>query len=420
MKATAHGGARATVQDCDIAIVGGGLVGASLALALQHTALRIALIEPVLPGAGAQPSFDDRCSALANGSRRILETIGVWNGIAGVAAPIRCIQISDAGHFGAARLSAVEQGLDALGYTVLNRHLGAALWQVLQAQQNLCVLAPARVTTVSHHSEFVQLQIEDSSGARTLRTRLAVAADGAQSLVRQAAGIAASVMDYRQCAIVANFMAERAADGTAYERFTAQGPLAVLPLADGSHTVVWTVDGAAAPSLLAASDAEFAALLQQRFGWRIGAIQRVGKRAAYPLALSRAERSIAPRTALVGNAAQALHPVAGQGLNLGLRDAAVLAELVAAAADPGALPVLEQYQQQRSVDRERMIAFTDGLVQLFASQRPGLPQLRALGLLMFDALPPAKRAMSAISWGFNPRAPRLLRGLPLDAARENS
>jgi len=403
----------AAAQEVDIAVVGGGLVGASLALALQTTSLRVALIEPVLPGAGVQPSFDDRCSALANGSRRILETIGVWDGIADVATPIRAIRISDAGRFGAALLSAEEQGLPALGYTVLNRQLGAAMWQRLQSQQNIRVLAPARVTAVEHQPDFVQLQIVDAGGARTLRTRLAVAADGAQSMVRQAAGIPASVMDYRQCAMVANFSAERAADGTAYERFTQHGPLAVLPLGDGSYTVVWTVAGDAAPALLAASDSEFAARLQQRFGWRIGAITHVGKRAAYPLALSRAERCIAPRIALVGNAAQSLHPVAGQGFNLGLRDAAVLAELVAAAGDAGDAALLSQYQGQRSVDRERMIAFTDGLVQLFASQRPGLPQLRSLGLLMFDALPPARRALSAISWGFNSRAPRLLRGLPL-------
>lgn len=403
--------APAAAQDFDVAIVGGGLVGASLALALADTALRIALIEPVLPGEGSQPSFDDRCSALANGSRRILESIGVWSGIAQLATPIRCIQVSDAGRFGAARLSAREQGLEALGYTILNRQLGAALWQRLHSQHSIAVLAPARVTAVNHQPDCVQLQVTGADGVRLLRARLAVAADGAQSLVRQAAGIPASVMDYRQCAIVANFSAERAADGTAYERFTAQGPLAVLPLADGSHTVVWTVDGSAAPALLASDDAEFTALLQQRFGWRLGAIQRIGKRAAYPLALSRAERSIAPRTVLVGNAAQALHPVAGQGFNLGLRDAAALAEIIAAAADPGDMVLLEQYQQQRSVDRERMIAFTDGLVQLFASQRPGVPQLRNLGLLVFDMLPMAKRGLSSISWGFNRRAPRLLRGL---------
>ncbi len=403
--------APAAAQDFDVAIVGGGLVGASLALALADTALRIALIEPVLPGEGSQPSFDDRCSALANGSRRILESIGVWSGIARLASPIRCIQISDAGRFGAARLSAEEQGLEALGYTVLNRQLGAALWQRLHSQHSIVVLAPARVTAVNHQPDCVQLQVTGADGVRLLHTRLAVAADGAQSLVRQTSGIPASVMDYRQCAIVANVSAERAADGTAYERFTPQGPLAVLPLADGSHSVVWTVDGSAAPALLATDDAEFAALLQQRFGWRLGAIQRIGKRAAYPLALSRAERSIAPRTVLVGNAAQALHPVAGQGFNLGLRDAAALAEIIAAAADPGDVVLLEQYQRQRSVDRERMIAFTDGLVQLFASQRPGVPQLRNLGLLAFDMLPAAKRSLSSISWGFNRRAPRLLRGL---------
>ena len=172
--------APAAAQDFDVAIVGGGLVGASLALALADTALRIALIEPVLPGEGSQPSFDDRCSALANGSRRILESIGVWSGIARLASPIRCIQISDAGRFGAARLSAEEQGLEALGYTVLNRQLGAALWQRLHSQHSIVVLAPARVTAVNHQPDCVQLQVTGADGVRLLHTRLAVAADGAQ------------------------------------------------------------------------------------------------------------------------------------------------------------------------------------------------------------------------------------------------
>jgi 2-octaprenyl-6-methoxyphenol hydroxylase len=398
----------------DLIIVGGGMVGASLALSLANTSRRVALIEPVMPGSGVQPSFDDRTSALANGTRRILETIGAWPAIGPQATPIQRIQVSDAGHFGAARLDAAEQGLPALGYTVSNRVIGAALWQALNQQQRIAIHAPARVAAVQLTPALAVVDLVDARGqAQRLQARLVVAADGAQSLVRAAAGIAAATMDYHQVAIVANLRAERPADGTAYERFTPHGPLAVLPLADGSYTVVWTVSTEEAPLLLAADDDQFRERLQQRFGWRIGALQRVGQRSSYPLALSRAGRSTALRSALVGNAAQALHPVAGQGFNLGLRDAAVLAELVADAADPGAPEVLEAYERRRATDRRSMIHFTDGLVRLFALQQPGVAQLRSLGMLLFDAAPGAKRALSRISWGFGAPAPRLLRGLPL-------
>ncbi len=401
----------------DLAIVGGGMVGASLALALARTSKRVVLIEPVLPGVGAQPSFDDRTSALANGTRRILETIGAWAAIGSSACAIQQIQVSDAGHFGAARLSAAEQGLPALGYTVANRVIGTALWQALRAQVQVELRAPVRVTAVNDDGDYLRLDLQGSAAGASvvqpLRARLVVAADGAQSLVRQAAGIADVTVDYEQVAIVANLQAGRAAAGIAYERFTPHGPLAVLPLQDGSYTVVWTLSAAAAPELLAASDAAFLAQLHPRFGWRIGELLRVGKRAAYPLALSRAQRTVAARTVLVGNAAQSLHPVAGQGFNLGLRDAAVLAELVAVTDDAGAPSVLAEYEQRRAVDRRGMINFTDGLVRLFAMDRSGVAQLRGLGMLLFDAMPDAKRALSRVSWGFGVRAPRLLRGLSL-------
>jgi 2-octaprenyl-6-methoxyphenol hydroxylase len=401
----------------DLAIVGGGMVGASLALALARTSKRVVLIEPVLPGVGTQSSFDDRTSALANGTRRVLETIGAWPAIASQACPIQQIQVSDAGHLGAVRLNAAEQGLSALGYTVANRVIGAALWQALRAQTQVELRVPARVTAAQNAGDCLRLDLqgaaESAPAAQSLEARLVVAADGAHSLVRQAAGIADVTVDYEQVAIVANLQAGRVADGIAYERFTPHGPLALLPLLDGSYTVVWTVSAAAAPQLMASSDAAFLAQLLQRFGWRIGELLRVGKRSAYPLALSRAQHTVAARTVLVGNAAQSLHPVAGQGFNLGLRDAAVLAELVAEAGDAGAPSILAEYEQRRAADRRGMIGFTDGLVRLFAMDRPGAAQLRGLGMLLFDAMPDAKRALSRVSWGFGARAPRLLRGLAL-------
>ena len=410
--------------DVEVAIVGGGMVGASLALALAGSGRRVALIEAVVSDAAGQPSFDDRTSALGNGSRRIFEALGVWQHLQPHAGPVREIRVSDAGHFGAARLSAAEQGLDALGYVVSNRHIGAALWRQLTAHPEIEVRCPARVLEVQLGADEVQLSVRagasDQAGAQVaqvadterLSARVVVAADGAQSLVRSAAGISALIEDYHQVAVVVHVATDRPATGIAYERFTSTGPLAVLPLADGRYTVVWTVAPGRATQLLSLTDAAFVDELQRCFGWRIGRIVRAGARASYPLRLSRADGLTGARAVLVGNAAQALHPVAGQGFNLGLRDAALLAEVLAAAPDPGAPAVLEDYERRRGTDRRGMIGFTDGLVKLFASERPFVSAARGAGLLLFDIAPAAKRALSRLSWGFGGDSPRLMRGLP--------
>lgn len=416
----------ATAAQADVAIVGGGMVGASLGLALARTTLRVAIIEPMQPGDGPQPSFDDRCTALANGSRQMLDTLGAWAAIAPSAAAIETIHVSDAGRFGSARIDAAALRLQALGYTAPNRAIGAALWQALRAHPQVQVIAPARVVDAAAGSDSVRLRLQTGgaldagggAGAATqwLDARLAVAADGDRSLVRERAGLGATEVDHAQVAIVANVAAERRAAGTAYERFgAAAGPIALLPRPDGHYTVVWSAQREQAQALMQQGDDGFLAELQQAFGWRVGAFTRVGRRAGYPLQLRRATRLAGPRTALVGNAAQSLHPVAGQGFNLGLRDAAALAELLGAAADdgtdPGSGALLARYEQQRRQDRDGMIAFTDGLVRLFALSFPGAASLRSAGLLLFDALPAAKRALSGVSWGFGARTPQLLRGL---------
>ena len=399
---------------CDVAIVGGGMVGASLALALAGTRLRVIVIEAVAAASAAQPSFDERSTALGNGARQILQTLGVWDEIGPQAAPIREIHISDAGHYGFARLDAAEHGLAALGYTVANRQLGAALWRALGRSPGIDVVSPARVVALQPGAEWVQLTIAGDGGEpQMLQARLVVAADGAHSLVKQAAGIASNERDYQQVALVANLATDRSARGIAFERFTATGPLALLPLADGSYTVVWTLAPEVAQSMLAAEDGEFCRTLQHSFGWRAGQIVRVGKRSSYPLSLVSAQRLRAGRVALIGNAAQSLHPVAAQGFNLGLRDAAMLAELIAAADDPGAEELLARFAHQRASDRRGMITFTDQLVTVFSNRRGAAIAARDLGLLLFDLSQPAKRALSRLSWGFGGALPRLSRGLPL-------
>jgi 2-octaprenyl-6-methoxyphenol hydroxylase len=215
--------------------------------------------------------------------------------------------------------------------------------------------------------------------------------------------------------MVANVAADRPHDGTAYERFTQAGPLALLPLHDGSWGLVWSAEPAQSARLLALSDAEFLDRLQSTFGWRAGRFMKVGKRASYPLKLSRALTTIATRSVLIGNAAQALHPVAGQGFNLGLRDAAMLAELLASGGntDPGSAELLARFESWRSGDRNGVIRFTDGLIKLFGDRRPGMGLARNLGLLLFDLTPPAKSALARVSAGFAGPAPRLSRGLSL-------
>ena len=404
--------------DCDVAIVGGGMVGASLALALAALPLRVVVIEALPPESDAQPSFDTRTTALSNGSRRVFQGLGIWDEVARSATPIRRIHVSDRGRFGFARLSAEEQGVPALGYVAENRTIGAALWRRLRAAGRTELVSPARVTAIETLDDRVVLEVAAEGAApRRLSARLAVAADGAQSLVRRESGVEAERWDYEQTAIIANVVTERFHDYTAYERFTPSGPLAMLPIADGRCVVVYTLPPDAARVALEQDDAAFLAGLQERFGWRLGRLTKVGRRVAYPLALTRSEAIEAPRVAIIGNAAQGLHPIAGQGFNLGLRDAATLAEVIAEGLrenpDAGDAEVLRRYVDWRRTDRGALIAFTDGLVRLFGNPFGPVRAARALGLLLFDATPAAKSALARLSLGFAGRLPRLARGLPL-------
>ena len=412
----------ASSVDCDVAIAGGGLVGASLALALAPLGFKVALVEAVAPGGGDHPSFDERTTALANGSVRVFRSLGVWRDMEREATPIRRIHVSDQGRFGVARIDAAEQGLEALGYVLPNRVMGAALWQGLAAAPGVRVIAPARVLGSEMTGDVRVLGLESDGATRELRARLVVAADGARSLIREQAGIAAEHWAYAQTAIISTITTQRFHDHVAYERFTADGPIAVLPLSDGRCGIVWTRPPEDAARLLALPDEAFLAELQAAFGFRLGRLLRVGVRHAYELALSRSERHVAERLAIAGNAAQGLHPIAGQGFNLGLRDAASLAEVLADAraegvADAGDAGPLAAYADWRAEDRRRIVAFTDGLVRLFGSPLGVLRGLRSVGLLAFDAFPPAKSAMARLSVGAAGRIPRLARGVPLAGGR---
>lgn len=405
----------------DVAIAGGGLVGASLALALSSLKLKVALIEAHPFGTTDQPSFDDRTTALSNGSRRIFDGIGVWPLIEREATPIRRIHISDQGRFAFARIDSREQQLEALGHVVTNRVMGAALWRRLQ-EEAVTLLAPARVVDAELTPDSRSLRCEAGSEATvTIDAKLVVAADGAQSTVRQAAGVGATTWDYGQHALIANVFTQRFHDYVAYERFTPEGPLALLPLSEARVGLVWTFAPDVAAQMQTLGDAEFLERLQRAFGFRLGRFTKVGTRHVYPLALTRSDEHVAPRLAVVGNAAQALHPIAGQGFNLGLRDAASLAEVLAdalhaapdAGIDAGDGLLLERYRQWRESDRSRIVGFTDGLVRLFTQPFGPVKLVRDLGMLAFDLLPQAKNALSQLSLGAAGRIPRLARGAKL-------
>jgi 2-octaprenyl-6-methoxyphenol hydroxylase len=400
---------KATPAQFDVAIAGGGMVGLSLAAALAELPLEIVVVEPVAPEADAQPSFDARTTALSSGSRRMLEGIGAWPLVAARATPIRRIHVSERGAFGTAMLDAGEQGLTALGYTIENRLLGEALRQCIAPCPRIHV-RHARVAAIDPGPASVRIRTDTGEA---MQARLLVAADGAQSSARSALGIEAQVTDYGQHAIVAHVDTTRFHDYTAFERFTPEGPLAMLPIAEGRSAVVWTLAPEAARHACSLDDRAFLAELQEAFGLRLGRFLRVGRRQLFPLALTRSLRLVAQRAVILGNAAQALHPVAGQGFNLALRDVAMLAELVAEGGDPGDESLLERYSSWREPDREAVIRFTDGLVRGFGLPLGPISHARGHALALFDLLRPVKHEFARRTMGLAGRQPRLLRGLPL-------
>ena len=401
----------------DLVIVGGGMVGASLAIALGGSSLRIALLEAVPFRAAGQPSYDDRAIALAYGTHRIFAAMDLWEVLRGETTPIRSIHISDRGHFGFTRLDCREEGVEALGYVAVSRAMGAVLADRLQQLSNVEVICPATVTQVVIGGRQAEVVIEAGAASRRLTAKLVVAADGANSQVREWLGIETVHWDYGQTAVITNITPQRTHNNRAFERFTDSGPLALLPMSDNRCSVVWTVRSERAEEVTAMDEAVFLDVLQRRFGWRLGTFQRVGARRAYPLMLVRAKEHVRPRLALIGNAAHTLHPVAGQGFNLGLRDVAVLAEVlsdaVAAGRDIGDLQVLQSYASWRRRDHFKMIAFTDGLARVFANPLTPLRMLRNAGLLAVDVLPPLKHVLTRHTMGLAGKLPRLARGLPL-------
>jgi 2-octaprenyl-6-methoxyphenol hydroxylase len=401
----------------DVVIVGGGLIGGSLACTLGGTGLKVAVVESVAPGVMAKPTYDERVIALSWGSRRILDALGLWAGIAAESAPIEQVHISDRGHFGFARLDHEDIGVAALGYVVPARVLNASIQAALAAASGVERLCPARVVDQRVDSNAVSVRIQDDHDDRWIDARVLIAADGSGSPLGEALGVMVEDQPYGQDAVISTVTASASRPGMAFERFTETGPLAMLPMTGGRYSVVWTCREDETAGILALSDADFIARLQARFGYRLGRLTRPAARRAYPLRLSLVRDPVRERAVLIGNAAHTLHPVAGQGFNLGLRDVAALAEVLSEAADrgddPGAVHVLADYEAWRGRDTQGVATITDGLARLFVNPWLPLRLARGAGMIGLDLLPGARRAVARRFMGATGRLPRLARGLPL-------
>jgi len=417
--------------DFDLIIIGGGLVGASLACALADSSLRIAIIEAFpfkSDDSEYQPAFDARSVALSYTSKQVFEGIGLWPSInkLGVAA-IKKIHISDRGHAGITRLNADDENVEALGYVVETRVIGKALFETLNKQKNITLIAPAKLKNFDLNADFASADIEmtDSNNlveSKTLTAKLLVAADGDNSVVRRLSGVRIKQRNYEQSAVIANIATDQPHNNQAFERFTDSGPLALLPMAatndeKNRYSLVWTINNSEQEEIMGWNDETFLLKLKQRFGERAGQFTHVSKRHTYPLSLMRAKEHVRERLAIIGNAAHTLHPVAGQGFNLGLRDVAALSQVIIDASrenkDIGSLTTLQTYADWRKRDHIQTAMATDGLVRLFSNNFLPLAALRNLGLLVVDLVPPLKKVFARHAMGFVGKLPRLGRGLKL-------
>lgn len=399
----------------DIAIIGAGMVGASLVHLLQPSiaqGTKVTLIERQElrwdgEFASRPPSFDGRATALSYGTQVILDKIGVWPTLAERACAIRHVQVSDQGHFGQTHLHAEEQGTDALGYIVENAVIGQGLLAGLD-QANIDIKASTQVQQVQMNAEGALLNL--NNGER-LQTKLLVLADGARSGLAEQLGIRHNKEDYGTHALVTQVKVNRSHQHWAYERFSQHGPIAFLPLNEQDYVVVWALPKDQIARIKNMPEAEFLAHLQSQVGDRIGTLVKVGERASYPLSLVLSTEQVRRSLVLLGNAAHGLHPVAGQGFNLALRDTAVLAEhlnrAIAAGTSPGDLDLLMAYQQQQANDQRNTILLSDMLPKVFGSQQLAVRWLRNLGLIGMSLAPTTRKLFARHAMGLGHRAARV-------------
>jgi 2-octaprenyl-6-methoxyphenol hydroxylase len=387
-----------------IIIVGGGMAGATLALAISSLTqgkVAIDLVEATRPDDSAHPGFDARAIALAQGTYQQLARIGIWPALRSCATAITHVHVSDRGHAGFVNLHAQDYQVDALGQVIELHDAGQRLFALLAKAPGITLHCPAKVVDVLRTVTHAEVKLDNG---QRLSGQLLVAADGSRSALAQACNVQWQQRDYPQFATIANVTTAEAPQGRAFERFTRFGPLALLPMSQGRSSLVWCHARADRAQVDSWDDERFLSELQKAFGWRLGKILQVGQRHSYPLSLLMANQHVSHRLALVGNAAQTLHPIAGQGFNLGLRDVMSLAETLAEAAqageDLGAYALLSRYQQRRQQDQQATIGVTDGLIRLFANDYAPLVAGRNLGLMAMEQLPVVRDAFAKRTLGW--------------------
>ena len=398
--------------DYDLVIAGGGMVGSALACALGDTDLRIALLEGT-PPAQIRPDAetDIRVSAISRASQRIFAAVGAWDGMtAWRVSPFRDMRVWDATGSGQIHFDSADIGEPLLGWIIENRIIQFALLERVRQLPNIELLCPVALETAQRLADDWRVRLNDG---RELTTRLLIGADGAQSTVRQLAGIATGGWEYGQKAVVANVATGEPHQQTAWQRFLPTGPLAFLPLHDGRCSIVWSTTPDQADALLAMDEAAFRAALGEAFGWRLGAISAVGARGAFPLRLQHSHCYVKPGLALIGDAAHVVHPLAGQGVNLGLLDAATLAEVIldaiANGQDMASWKTLRRYERWRKGDNLLMLAVMDGFKRLFGTSLPPIALIRNIGLNLADAAGPLKNQIARQAMGLAGDLPRLAR-----------
>lgn len=396
----------------DILVVGGGMVGAALVCACLGKGLRIALVETREPRRSwPAGEVDLRVSALNRASQRVLERLGAWDRILQLgASPYREMRVWDAVGGGSIHFDSADLGEPDLGHIVENRVTQLALWERLEGSDEVTLLCPAALSEIELTADAALVDLKDG---RRLSARLLVGADGRDSRVRGRVGIATRGWLYDQRAIVANVAVQEWHRETAWQRFLPTGPLAFLPLADGRCSIVWSATESRAEELLALEDADFRRELEAAIEGRLGAIGDVGPRAAFPLRLQHAEHYVKPRLALIGDAAHAVHPLAGQGVNLGFLDAAALAaaldEALERRRDIGGLWALRRYERARRGENMLMLGAMDGFKRMFSNALPPLAALRSAGLSAVDRLTPAKHLFMRHALGLGEDLPPLAR-----------
>ncbi len=402
-------------MDFDILIVGGGMVGTTIAAALGDTSLRIGVIESVEPPADLPDVFDNRVSAITRATEQAFVAIGAWDGMVQRRVyPYETMHVWDATGSGHIDFDCADIGESNLGYIIENRVFHAALLERMAEFSNIELFCPAQVATLARNAESVTLGLEDG---RQLTARLLVGTDGANSWVREQAGITTTGWSYEQTAVVATIKTSKSHQAACWQRFMPSGPLAFLPLPDGYSSIVWSTEPERAVELVQMPESRFLDELQQTFGDKLGRMESTGPRGAFPLILRHANTYCAERLVLAGNAAHAIHPLAGQGLNLGVSDAAALAEVILEAKankqDIGETAILRRYERWRKADNIAVMAAMDGFKRLFSNENMPLSLMRNLGLSLADNAGPIKHMMIRRAMGLSGDLPRLSRGLPL-------